>query len=488
MLGLILQQIGSVIEVEEIYILAFNTLKDAKDKNLQLAPLDAIASLRFTCGDLKRCEEILLQEKQICKKYNFQKDLIRLNLSLARLEFKQGDFKKAIIILSDIDYNRDIYIKNRVFQLLGMIYVLKLQNKKAHEYLNKSINYFADSNNFRAEIVCLEYFGLNEYLAGNYSKAKEYYQQILDRYKNHLTASAKAQTLRLLTDVLVAEGNIEEAIQTAKKARRAIKNVSEKIELGALYRAYGQIYTHEGDVKKAGSYFKKSINILETTGARYEKALTLLTMGRSECYSVEDQQRHLKNAKELFEDMGVEKRVEEIEKELHHPYDPIAIANSFLDLGRSSGISINRSKMQKLVYFAHGWYLAAYGVPLINEEVQYRSIGLVVPAVYERFAVYGPDPILRYGIIIDENGKSVTPKVKPDDYRAINIINKVWEVFGRYDSTELSAVMDIDSSWIEMWNKIKNRQRSVPIKDEKLREYFLGIAQKNLSYNNRAAT
>ncbi|MBK7092270.1 MAG: tetratricopeptide repeat protein [bacterium] len=57
--------------------------------------------------------------------------------------------------------------------------------------------------------VCLEYLGLNEYFAGNYAKAREYYDQVLAMPEP--TASAVAQTLRMLTDVEIAEGNWDAA-------------------------------------------------------------------------------------------------------------------------------------------------------------------------------------------------------------------------------------------------------------------------------------
>jgi len=65
-------------------------------------------------------------------------------------------------------------------------------------------------------------------------------------------------------------------MSTARQAAEAINKIGERIELGALWRAYGQIYTHKGDAEKAREQFEKAIVLLKQTGARYELALTYL--------------------------------------------------------------------------------------------------------------------------------------------------------------------------------------------------------------------
>ena len=49
----------------------------------------------------------------------------------------------------------------------------------------------------------------------------------------------------MLTDVYIAQEDWEKAIETARKAEAAITKINERIELGALYRAYGQICAHD---------------------------------------------------------------------------------------------------------------------------------------------------------------------------------------------------------------------------------------------------
>ena len=61
-------------------------------------------------------------------------------------------------------------------------------------------------------------------------------------------------------------------------------------------------------------------------------------------------------------------------------YSPKAIANYFLDLAREDGEALTPMKLQKLVYFAHGWHLAIAGQPLVND-------GTLCPACDHTFGI-----------------------------------------------------------------------------------------------------
>src|ERR1041385_1190632 len=99
-------------------------------------------------------------------------------------------------------------------------------------------------------------------------------------------------------------------------------------------------------------------------------------------------------------------------------FDPKAIANYFLDLAESEKAAIEPLKMQKLVYFAHGWYLAFTGKPLLNEFVEAWQYGPVIPDLYHAFKHYGSQPITEraFSVRLEDGStiRTVVPRI--DDF------------------------------------------------------------------------
>jgi DNA-binding NtrC family response regulator len=200
--------------------------------------------------------------------------------------------------------------------LTGVAALFRLEHGRARKLLQPLVGQLQTAGNHREEVVCLEYLGLNEFFAGNYDKAGQYYADILSR--NQITASASAQTLRMLTDLEIAVGDFTAARETAVKAEAAITRINERIELGALYRARALIAEHDGQCDPSGQLLTKSIELLERIGARYELALSHLVAGRAGVFSRDERQEHLSRARELFAEMEVERRIAEVNRELAH--------------------------------------------------------------------------------------------------------------------------------------------------------------------------
>ena len=54
---------------------------------------------------------------------------------------------------------------------------------------------------------------------------------------------------------------------------------------------------------------------------------------------------------------------------------------------------ISNLKLQKMLYYEQGYYLAKFGKPLFNEEIEAWMYGPVVPSVYEHYSKYGNNGI-----------------------------------------------------------------------------------------------
>ena len=107
-------------------------------------------------------------------------------------------------------------------------------------------------------------------------------------------------------------------------------------------------------------------------------------------------------------------------------YPTKAVANYFIDLANAKKIQITPMKLQKLIYFAHGWHLAIIGEPLIDECVQAWSYGPVIDSIYHEFKEYGSGPIKRharsYHVVDEHNICPFAPHIPPEDQKTRKLL------------------------------------------------------------------
>ena len=164
------------------------------------------------------------------------------------------------------------------------------------------------------------------------------------------------------------------------------------------------------------------------------------------------------------------------------PFNSKAVANFLLELAAAQSEQLTPMKLQKLVYYAHGWCLALTGKPLINEAVQAWSFGPVVRSLYDEFRDFGANPITRPAMEIvyldGEKTESRCPRL--DDNKeadvgfAKSLLKRIWEVFGRYSAVQLSNMTHAPGTAWDRLNKFYsgNIPKYATIPDEWIREEF----------------
>jgi len=161
------------------------------------------------------------------------------------------------------------------------------------------------------------------------------------------------------------------------------------------------------------------------------------------------------------------------------PYLAIAVANNFIELANRDGDkTVTPMKLQKLVYFAHGWHLAFTEEPLIKEHVEAWKFGPVIPSVYHEFKDYGDDTIPKLATIFDLDSGTldlVTPRIA-EDSQAIPLLNRMWETYGKYSGVQLSNATHLPGTpWYVVWEERGGKNRlGTDIPDELIKEYFKG--------------
>lgn len=115
-------------------------------------------------------------------------------------------------------------------------------------------------------------------------------------------------------------------------------------------------------------------------------------------------------------------------------YAPLAVANELI---RRHPGEVDPMKLQKLLYFANGWWLAAKGRPLLTERPQVWRYGPVFKSVYRDFSRYGrsriPEPERRSPF--DHNPPFVEGE-EADEIR--RMLDWIWSGYGHRSGPDLS--------------------------------------------------
>jgi uncharacterized phage-associated protein len=166
------------------------------------------------------------------------------------------------------------------------------------------------------------------------------------------------------------------------------------------------------------------------------------------------------------------------------PYPAMAVANEFLTISKAAGRDdLTPMKLQKLVYFAHGWCLALTEQPLICERIEAWQYGPVIPALYHEFKYSGNDVISGLGTAVKyANGRIAFEKPTLDDYpddverrNAKGIIGRVFELYGKYSAARLSNATHMEGT---PWQLVyKEGVRSAVIPDDTIKSFFRSQVQ-----------
>lgn len=122
------------------------------------------------------------------------------------------------------------------------------------------------------------------------------------------------------------------------------------------------------------------------------------------------------------------------------------VANYFLTLiNDDCGERLTHLKLQKLVYYAQGVYLAVYDEPLFNEPIEAWAHGPVVPQLYAAYKKYKDGPL---PLPVDVDFSIYSEDVK-------EILDEVHCVYGQFSAWKLRDLTHEESPWKNAYKKDK---------------------------------
>ncbi len=137
--------------------------------------------------------------------------------------------------------------------------------------------------------------------------------------------------------------------------------------------------------------------------------------------------------------------------------DIFSLANAFLCIE-----SMTHKKLQKLCYYAKGWYLAINDVNLISEDFEAWVHGAVQPELYQRYRGFGFNYIPKYTNLINNI---------PEEF--LSFAREIYDAYGHLNGNELENLNHGEAPWLNARKGLKPWESSnEKISENDMKDFF----------------
>ena len=311
--GIILFDLGEIDLAEARFGVAlaiFMVLTNAKG---EVDACNELARIYFLRSDYDQAIKYLKRCLSLSKETGYEKGEVNAVVNLGRIYMLKGELQAAAEnFLAGIKIHQKM--PNQVINLskdlrsLAYVYYLQRKFEESKARLEESYAIIQGKGLTRDEAVHHEYMGALLSAQGDLSSAHKHFDRVFELAPEGDMAS---QTYRLKGELQIKEGIYDEAFSSCEKGRKIAEKIGERIEVGAIHRALGQIFAAKGEKEESKEHFEKSISLLKEIQARYELGLTYIEAGRLDAFDYYNRIVFLGNAKEIFGEIGVPHYVEE---------------------------------------------------------------------------------------------------------------------------------------------------------------------------------
>lgn len=159
-------------------------------------------------------------------------------------------------------------------------------------------------------------------------------------------------------------------------------------------------------------------------------------------------------------------------------YDVRAIANYVLDFADSEERGVSNLHINKIVYFLHADFLAAFSRPLVTAKIEAWTHGPVFRELYHQFKPFGEGYITARATYIEpESGRRVVASCNMEiDEEAF-----LGELIPKYVSMSPGALVAKShvrgGPWDITWNHDNRANPTMKISDDLIREWYQKAAK-----------
>lgn len=212
-----------------------------------------------------------LQALKINKESNSNAEIARTLVNLANVYSVIGQYQRSIEhFLEAMNIHESIGEKEGLaWTSLGIARLFKKLNllDRAMQYAQSALQYYKEIEQLTGKSVGVT-LSLNEIggiysRLGDYEKALEYTQMVLDINTKTENVHGQAANHISLGTIFLEKGNFDLARKNLVEALMLKKQVNDSIDLAPLYRYLGQVEMQYGNTKKAYEYFNQSLEFAD---------------------------------------------------------------------------------------------------------------------------------------------------------------------------------------------------------------------------------
>ena len=139
---------------------------------------------------------------------------------------------------------------------------------------------------------------------------------------------------------------------------------------------------------------------------------------------------------------------------------------------KKEGIALTHLKLQKLVYILHGWHLAKFGKPLIDEAPQAWKYGPVIKSLYHALKIHASLRITR-PIELRRSGVFEIPYIPEKYAQTLDYLNTVWDAYKHATAAQLIEVTHKDGT---PWHGVyRPNAENLAISDNAIQAYYRNL-------------
>ena len=142
------------------------------------------------------------------------------------------------------------------------------------------------------------------------------------------------------------------------------------------------------------------------------------------------------------------------------------VAKFFVDIFNKEQIyQITNLKLNKILFYAQGWFLNKYNKPLFNDQIEAWDLGPVVSDVYQMYKSFGKNHI--------------SLKDNEDDFKEDSISTEELEllidVYNEYSKYSASELIDMTHEKNTPWDQVYEKKKNKVIPLELIKKYFASL-------------